>query len=84
MNAASEADHLRELETSCSLLRPLPTACSFRRRAWRACGQARRWCQDATRLAGREWAYEKVPQKLFDGFHGDTMDELRRLLDASG
>jgi len=46
--------------------------------------RARRWCQDATRLAGREWAYEKVPQKLFDGFHGDTMDELRRLLDASG
>ncbi|HEV3001438.1 MAG TPA: DEAD/DEAH box helicase family protein [Solirubrobacteraceae bacterium] len=46
--------------------------------------RARRWCQDATRLAGREWAYEKVPQKLFDGFHGDTIDELRRLLDASG
>ena len=46
--------------------------------------RARRWCQDATRLAGREWVYEKVPQKLFDGFHGDTMDELRRLLDASG
>ena len=45
--------------------------------------RARRWCQDATRLSGREWAYEKVPQKLFDGFHGDTMDELRRLLDAS-
>ncbi len=45
--------------------------------------RARRWCRDATRLAGREWAYEKVPQKLFDGFQGDTMDELRRLLDAS-
>lgn len=45
--------------------------------------RARRWCQDATRLAGREWSYEKVPQKLFDGFHGDTIDELRRLLDAS-
>jgi len=39
--------------------------------------RARRWCRDATRLAGREWAYEKVPQKLFDGFQGDTMDELR-------
>ena len=46
--------------------------------------RARRWCQDATRLAGRQWAYEKVPQKLFDGFHGDTVDELRRFLDVSG
>jgi len=26
--------------------------------------RARRWCQDATRLAAREWTYEKVPQKL--------------------
>ena len=46
--------------------------------------RARRWCQDATRLAGREWAYEKVPQKLFDSFNGDTVDGLRRFLDASG
>jgi type III restriction enzyme len=46
--------------------------------------RARRWCQDATRLAGREWAYEKVPQKLFDTFDGDTIDGLRRFLDASG
>jgi type III restriction enzyme len=27
--------------------------------------RARRWCQDATRLAGREWAYAKVPQRLW-------------------
>jgi type III restriction enzyme len=46
--------------------------------------RARRWCQDATRLAGREWAYEKVPQKLFDTFDGDTVEGLRRFLDASG
>jgi len=46
--------------------------------------RARRWCQDATRLAGREWAYEKVPQKLFDSFNGDSMDGLRRFLDVSG
>ncbi|HTX30805.1 MAG TPA: DEAD/DEAH box helicase family protein [Solirubrobacteraceae bacterium] len=46
--------------------------------------RARRWCQDATRLVGREWAYEKVPQKLFDVFDGDTMDGLRRFLNASG
>lgn len=46
--------------------------------------RARRWCQDATRLAGREWAYAKVPQKLFDTFDGDSVEGLRRFLDASG
>jgi len=46
--------------------------------------RARRWCKDATRLAGREWAYEKVPQKLFDTFDGDSIEGLRRFLDASG
>lgn len=46
--------------------------------------RARRWCQDSTRLAGREWAYEKVPQKLFEKFDGDSVEGLRRFLDASG
>jgi len=46
--------------------------------------RARRWCQDSTRLAGREWAYEKVPQKLFDTFDGDSIEGLRRFLNASG
>ncbi len=46
--------------------------------------RARRWCQDSTRLAGREWAYEKVPQKLFDTFDGDSVEGLRRFLEASG
>jgi type III restriction enzyme len=46
--------------------------------------RARRWCQDATRLSGRDWTYEKVPQKLFDSFDGDTLEGLRRFLDASG
>jgi type III restriction enzyme len=46
--------------------------------------RARRWCEDATRLAAREWAYEKVPQKLFDKFDGDTVEGPRRFLDASG
>jgi type III restriction enzyme len=45
--------------------------------------RARRWCQDAARLSGREWAYEKVPQKIFDTFDGDTVEGLRRFLDAS-
>ncbi len=46
--------------------------------------RARRWCADATRLAGREWAYAKVPQKLFDHYTGDSVDGLRRFLHASG
>jgi type III restriction enzyme len=46
--------------------------------------RARRWCADATRLAGRAWAYEKVPQKLFDAFAGDTVEGLCRFLAASG
>lgn len=45
--------------------------------------RARRWCQDATRLSGREWGYEKVPQALFDTFDGDTVEGLRRFLKAS-
>jgi type III restriction enzyme len=45
--------------------------------------RARRWCKDAARLSGREWAYEKVPQKLFDMFDGDSIEGLRRFLDAS-
>ncbi len=45
--------------------------------------RARRWCQDATRLSGRDWAYEKVPQKLFDKFDGDAIEGLRRFLDAN-
>jgi type III restriction enzyme len=46
--------------------------------------RARRWCKDAARLSGRDWAYEKVPQKLFDSFNGDSVEALRRFLDASG
>jgi type III restriction enzyme len=45
--------------------------------------RARRWCRDASQLAGREWAYEKVPQKLFDSFNGDSIEGLRRFLHAS-
>jgi len=45
--------------------------------------RAHRWCQDATRLSGRDWAYAKVPQKLFDTFDGDSIDGLQRFLKAS-
>jgi type III restriction enzyme len=44
--------------------------------------RARRWCEDATRLAGREWAYEKVGQKVFDAYTGQDLDGLRRFIDA--
>ncbi len=45
--------------------------------------RAGRWCADATRLSGRDWAYEKVPQKLFDKFTGDSIASLRAFLAAS-
>jgi type III restriction enzyme len=42
--------------------------------------RARRWCRDATELSGREWAYEKVLERPFDAYSGDTVDGLRRFL----
>ena len=44
--------------------------------------RARRWCEDAARLSGRDWAYEKVRQKVFDAFDGDTVEGLRRFIAA--
>jgi type III restriction enzyme len=44
--------------------------------------RARRWCEDATRLSGREWAYEKVAQKVFDAYTGAHIDGLRRFITA--
>ncbi len=42
--------------------------------------RARRWCADSTRLAGREWAYEKVVQQTFDAYTGGDLDGLRRFI----
>ena len=44
--------------------------------------RARRWCEDATRLAGRAWAYEKVSQNVFDAYTGEDLDGLRRFIAA--
>lgn len=44
--------------------------------------RARRWCQDATRLAGRDWHYEKVVQHVFDAYTGADIDGLRRAIAA--
>ena len=44
--------------------------------------RARRWCEDATRLAGRAWAYEKVGQAAFDAYTGRDLDGLRRFVAA--
>jgi type III restriction enzyme len=44
--------------------------------------RARRWCQDATRLSGVDWFYERVDMKVFDKFTGETVDALRRLIAA--
>jgi type III restriction enzyme len=46
--------------------------------------RARRWCQDATRLAGRQWAYEKVVQNVFDAYTGEDIEGLRRFIAAAG
>jgi type III restriction enzyme len=44
--------------------------------------RARRWCKDATRLAGRDWHYEKVVQHVFDAYTGADIDGLRRAIAA--
>jgi type III restriction enzyme len=44
--------------------------------------RARRWCRDATALSGISWGYEKVPQRVFDAYTGDTVEGLRRFLAA--
>lgn len=46
--------------------------------------RARRWCRDAAALSGRDWAYEKVPQRVFDAYAGDDVDGLRRFIAAAG
>jgi type III restriction enzyme len=45
--------------------------------------RARRWCEDASRLSRRDWAYERVNQKLFDVYTGENFDGLRRFIAAS-
>ncbi len=45
--------------------------------------RARRWCRDASALSGRDWAYEKVLQKVFDAYSGDSVDGLRRFVAAA-
>jgi type III restriction enzyme len=44
--------------------------------------RTRRWCRDASKLAGREWAYEKVRQKVFEAYTGDSVEGLRRFIAA--
>lgn len=44
--------------------------------------RARRWCRDAGELSGRDWAYEKVLQRVFDAYTGDDVDGLRRFIAA--
>jgi type III restriction enzyme len=46
--------------------------------------RARRWCRDATELAGADWSYAKVPQAKFDAYTGATVEALRRFLAAGG
>ncbi|MDQ3572069.1 MAG: DEAD/DEAH box helicase family protein [Actinomycetota bacterium] len=44
--------------------------------------RARRWCRDAASLSGRDWAYEKVRQRVFEAYTGDSVEGLRRFIAA--
>lgn len=44
--------------------------------------RARRWCRDATQLTGVDWAYEKVRQRVFDAYTGESIEGLRRFIAA--
>lgn len=44
--------------------------------------RARKWCRDASRLAGRDWAYLKVRQSDFDKFSGDSVKKLSQYIEA--
>jgi len=44
--------------------------------------RARRWCEDASSLSGRDWRYEKVRQTVFDAYRGDSVDGLQRFIAA--
>jgi type III restriction enzyme len=46
--------------------------------------RARRWCRDASALAGRDWAYAKVSQRTFDAYTGSTVEGLQRFIAAQG
>ena len=43
-----------------------------------------RWCEDASRLGGREWRYLKVGEALFDSGEWDSLATLERAADPAG
>jgi hypothetical protein len=42
--------------------------------------QMRRWCAEVSFATGAEWAYAKVPYRLFHGKHFASFDGLRKVL----
>ena len=34
------------------------------------------WCDDASKIVGQQWRYERVGQKLFEAHHYDNLNEL--------
>lgn len=38
--------------------------------------RARTWCDDASKIAGQEWHYERINQQLFEAHHYDKLQEL--------
>lgn len=44
--------------------------------------RARRWSRDVSRLTGREWDYARVDEDVFDAFTGESVEALRRYVNA--
>ncbi|MBS1890799.1 MAG: DEAD/DEAH box helicase family protein [Actinobacteria bacterium] len=44
--------------------------------------RARRWCRDVSKLTGRGWSYLRVDQAVFDAFTGESVESLRRFVEA--
>jgi len=43
--------------------------------------RARIWCDDASKIAGQEWHYERIDQELFEAHHYNTLQELIQAID---
>jgi type III restriction enzyme len=44
--------------------------------------RAKLWCEDATKLTGDDWAYLKVPEKVFKASTAKTLEQLTRHVEA--
>ncbi|MBL7125147.1 MAG: DEAD/DEAH box helicase family protein [Dehalococcoidales bacterium] len=45
--------------------------------------RARIWCDDASKITGQDWHYERIDQQLFEAHYYDTLQELIEALPQS-